>query len=243
MGKTTHAIGRLGACLLVANLLIGGGCASTRFAARPSHYDYFAQPDARDPWSRKIELWQTRQRASVRAVPDADGRLAPVSEPGGLELIAGRGGDLRSKYDSFRAERKRELAREVASWIQAQAQEHYVADGPIDHWATLQETLETNGDDCDGLELLVYQLLLDLGFAPDEVFRAIVYRRTDGQHHMVTLWFEDPEDPWVIDPTGAMTSGMPRMSKLQSWVPLKLFTEDRDFTVHEDLSQDRIARN
>ena len=61
--------------------------------------------------------------------------------------------------------------------------------------------------------------------------RAIVYRRSDGQHHMVTLWFEDRDDPWVIDPTGAMTSGMPRMSAVPEWTPLKVFTEDQDFTV------------
>ena len=50
--------------------------------------------------------------------------------------------------------------------------------------------------------------------AEDEVYRAIVFRRSDGQHHMVTFWFEHPDDPWVIDPTGAMTSGMPRMSEM-----------------------------
>jgi hypothetical protein len=35
----------------------------------------------------------------------------------------------------------------------------------------------------------------------------------------------------VIDPTGAMTSGLPRMSEVPGWVPLKIFTETRDFTV------------
>jgi hypothetical protein len=48
---------------------------------------------------------------------------------------------------------------------------------------------------------------------------------------MVTLWFENPEDPWVIDPTGAMTTGMPRMSEVPGWVPLKVFSEDEDFSV------------
>jgi len=52
---------------------------------------------------------------------------------------------------------------------------------------------------------------------------------------MVTLWFEDADDPWVIDPTGAMTSGMPLMSELADWVPLKVFTEDDDFSVRTEL--------
>ena len=119
-------------------------------------------------------------------------------------------GDLKAKYDSFRNERRRALARDLASWIQSQAPQHYVPDGPVDHWATLDETFRRNGDDCDGLELLAYHLLRELGFEDEKVFRAIVYRRSDGQHHMVTLWFEDSDDPWVIDPTGAMTLGIRR---------------------------------
>ena len=48
---------------------------------------------------------------------------------------------------------------------------------------------------------------------------------------MVTFWFEDPDDPWVIDPTGAMTSGMPRMSEMPGWAPLKVFSEDSNYNV------------
>ena len=107
----------------------------------------------------------------------------------------------------------------------------YREDGAVDHWATFEETLARGGDDCDGLELLVFHALRDLGFAETEVYRAIVVRPSDGQHHMVTLWFEDPEDPWVIDPTGAMTLGMPRMSELPEWAPIKVFTDRLEYTV------------
>ena len=124
------------------------------------------------------------------------------------------------------------LAREVADWIQSEAKQHYVEDGPVDHWATLEETLQANGDDCDGLELLTYHALRELGFSETEVYRAIVYRASDKQHHMVTLWFEDPHDPWVIDPTGAMTSRMQRMSQIPRWIPIKIFGEDSEFSVH-----------
>jgi hypothetical protein len=123
------------------------------------------------------------------------------------------------------------MARQLAEWIQQESRQHYVPDGPIDRWATLAETLRQNGDDCDGLELLPLNLLRELGVPRDRVYRAIVYRRSDGQHHMVTLWFEDREDPWVIDPTGAMTSGMPHMSEVPGWVPLKVFSETEDFSV------------
>ena len=110
----------------------------------------------------------------------------------------------------------------------------FAYDGLIDEGRllrTLEETLQGDGDDCDGLELLTFHGLRDLGFRDDEVFRSIVYRPSDGQHHMVTLWFEDPNDPWVIDPTGAMTPGMPRMSQLPAWVPLKVFSETAEYTV------------
>jgi hypothetical protein len=166
-------------------------------------------------------------------MPEVDA-LAPASVSGaGLEAAVSQHGgkpDLRDKYFAFRAEQRREQARSLAQWIQQQAKNHYVPDGPLDHWATLEETLARNGDDCDGLELLVNHFLRDMGFGADRVFRAIVFRPEDGQHHMVTLWFEDPADPWVIDPTGAMTSGMPRMSEVPGWVPLKVFSESESFS-------------
>ena len=142
--------------------------------------------------------------------------------------------DLGAEFASFRAEQRRAVARQVASWIQGQARSHYVPDGAVDHWATFSETLARGGEDCDGLELLVNHFLRELGFAEAEVYRAIVYRPADGQHHMVTLWFEDAHDPWVIDPTGAMTTGMPHMSELRDWVPLKVFSETREFTVRAE---------
>jgi hypothetical protein len=193
-------------------------------------YDYFGRPHPADPWSGKIHQWQERERSD--AGDDLLRAPAAVAGPGGEEArLDGDSGALEEKYRAFRAERKRALAREIATWVQEQAQQHYVPDGPVDRWATLAETLRRNGDDCDGLELLTYHLLRDLGFPADEVYRAIVYRRDDGQHHMVTLWFESPDDPWVIDPTGAMTPGMPRMSEVPGWVPLKVFSEDADFDV------------
>ncbi len=212
--------------LLGITLAIGMGWGCATGLVRGVHYAYFGAPEPDDAWSRKIRAWQVRE---LGAVPGAPAEVAGSGVAG--EEAPEAVGNLRAKYDAFRSERKRALARELASWIQSEAPRHYVSDGPVDHWATLEETFRANGDDCDGLELLAYYLLRDLGFADDEVFRAIVYRRSDGQHHMVTLWFEEADDPWVIDPTGAMTLGMPRMSELREWVPLKVFSEQQDYTV------------
>jgi hypothetical protein len=48
---------------------------------------------------------------------------------------------------------------------------------------------------------------------------------------MVTLWFEDSNDPWVLDPTATITRRLQKLSELRGWVPLKVFSEDREFTV------------
>jgi hypothetical protein len=194
--------------LATLGIALGLGCATVSHG--PVAYEFFSTPRPDDPWTPKIASWQTRELASSTAVTPAS-----VSGPG-QSADAGGPSDpgLRGKYASFRTEHRR----------------HYVPDGPVDHWATLEETLEKGGEDCDGLELLSYHFLRDLGFREDEVFRAIVYRRQDGQHHMVTLWFEDASDPWVIDPTGAMTSGMPRLSQVEDWVPLKVFSDTEEFT-------------
>ncbi len=185
-----------------------------------------------DPWSAKIRGWQSRERRSEALVEVGQNESTVATGPDQKGGSGGTRGDgLRSKYLSFRAEHRRDMARELTAWIQEQSERHYIPDGAVDHWATLEETLASDGDDCDGLELLVYYALRDMGFGEDRVYRAIVYRPSDGQHHMVTLWFERPDDPWVIDPTGAMARGMPRMSQVPGWVPLKVFSENEEFTV------------
>ena len=221
-GRELAVLSLLTTCLALGCGGIGAGVVS---------YRYFDTPAPDDVWSRKIAHWQARERAQDAAVqanvatPDTTVGAGPTS------AAPASGDSLRAKYRAFRVEHRRELAREIAVWVQAQSKIHYIPDGPIDHWATLAETLAHNGDDCDGLELLAYHFLRDLGFRDDEVYRAIVYRPSNGEHHMVTMWFEDPNDPWVIDPTGAMTTGMPHMSEVPGWVPLKLFTETAEFTV------------
>lgn len=216
-----HALG------LVTGLFLG--CVASGGVSAGAAYDYFAAPGPHDAWSTKIREWQGRALRPGAVV----GQPGPASVSG-----AGEAPDperdaraLRQKFEAFRAEQKLATARQVAAWIQAEARDHYEPDGAVDTWATLETTLERGVEDCDGLELLANRLLRDLGFAEGEVYRAIVYRPSDGQHHMVTFWFERPDDPWVIDPTGAMTTGMPRMSEMPEWVPLKVFSDHDEFTV------------
>ena len=245
----TPAFSRVLTAIAALVLLAGDlGCAALRVPV--PGYGYFSSPQYDDAWSAKIGAWQRRERAEYEAVgssPPSSVPLAPSSafEPEEKpESTADRldpSGSLRSKYFFYRAERKRDMARSLAAWVQDQAQAHYFPDGPIDHWATLEETLARGGDDCDGLELLTFHALRDLGFSSNEVYRAIVFRPSDGQHHMVTLWFEEEGDPWVLDPTGAMTLGMPRMSSLPEWVPLKVFSDTTEYTVRESTGPGPVA--
>jgi hypothetical protein len=202
-------------------LLFVGGCRTMPLDT--GELSYFTAPAADDPWSRKIHGWQQAEQSSETG-PAPVGTQPPRVDPA-------ERGSLRDKYNEFLAERKRKDASDLAAWIQEQSRDHYIPDGAVDHWATFEETMRNNGDDCDGLELLAFHMLRELGFHENEVFRAIVVRPSDGQHHMVTLWFETPNDPWVIDPTGAMTSGMPKMSQVKGWKAIKVFSEKRDYTV------------
>ena len=190
-----------------------------------------------DPWTRKIRAWQQRE-AKSRGLQDADRIPAStVAEPAAIRSA------LRAEFQRFRSHRRRQIARDLSIWLQGLASRHYVQDGVFDDWATLEGTLSRNGDDCDGLELLSYQLLRELGFGEEQVYRAIIRRPSDGLHHMVTLWFEDGSDPWVIDPTGAMTKTMSRMSDHTDWVPIKVFSGTEEFSVLAKQHRNEFARN
>ncbi len=213
---------RVGALLGV--LALAAGCVSP--AARP-RFDFFAEStEAGDVWADKVAEWQARAR------PTADD-LIPLDSRGGAP--AERTGKLKVKMAVFETEQKRALAGRIAAFSQEQARRHFRFDASRepehDHWPTVDELIERNGDDCDGLDLIAHQLLLELGFAPARVFRLIARRDRDGENHMVTLWFEDPEDPWVLDATGAMTLGMRRFSEIEGWTPSRMFNANRQYGV------------
>ena len=229
-----------------------GGCAPlpavTKLLERPAaragvpRYQFFGHPRGGDPWSVAIGDWRIRDRAALRTgrIPPLPALPAVAAQPPARTRAAG-GYALAHRYDAFLAEQRRELAREVVRWVQDVSRERFRADGPIDHWPTLTELLGSVGDDCDGLELLAYHALRQLGFPTEQVYRAVVKHPETGRHHMVTLWFEDSQDPWLLDPTGTITPHLRRLSELPSWVPLKLFSEDAEFTVSR-LDADPQAR-
>ena len=177
----------------------------------------FVPASSEDPWDQKIRNWQARHRLD----PARRGELVRVASP------------LSSAYVEFSERLRREIVAQAIDWVQGQSRSHYRPDGDRDHWATLGEVIETGGDDCDGLDLLTFNLLRGLGFGTEEIYRAIVVEKDSGQHHMVTLWFEGGvhDDPYVLDPTGVVTTKMVRLSAIGGWEPIELFDEKAHFKV------------
>jgi len=181
--------------------------------------DFFVAAPREDPWNAKIRNWQSRHKL--------DQALPVAQPPAASELVAA--------YDEFTNGMRRRIAADAVAWVQGESHRHYIPDGETDHWATLSEVVATNGDDCDGLDLLTFLLLRKLGFSQDEIFRSIVVERDTGQHHMVTLWFEagDKRDPWLLDPTGVVTDRLVRLSDVPTWSPIEIFDEARHYRVEE----------
>ena len=227
MVRSPEAVLRLIPFLALVPILgLVPGCASP--APSATQYDFFAQAHSEsdsDPWFDKVEVWQSRAQGQGRmTVP-------------GVEEAPFRSGSLQTEIGAFKAEKRRELARMINGWSQIRARKYYRfdvdSDPANDYWPTIQELLEKNGDDCDGLDLISYQLLREFGFDAGRIFRVIVRRDRDGVNHMVTLWFEAPDDPWILDATGAFTLTMKRFSETDGWTPTKMFNETRQFRVVE----------
>jgi hypothetical protein len=174
-----------------------------------------------------VEDWQARSQKESSGGVDTQQ----------LSGFAKRFGQLDRKIGAFVAEERIALAEQIATWAREEGRRHYrfEEDSSLegDHWATYGELVARNGDDCDGLDLIAYQLLIEFGFPRDELFRAVMRRNRDRKNHMVTLWFQDPEDPWVFDATGAMTMELARFSETAGWTPTAIFNEREQFSVVE----------
>jgi hypothetical protein len=227
----------LACCAIALACVLGLGCAS--MAPSQSRYRFFTQPEPeRDPWYEKVARWQEREREDLPGATLAD--AAAVREAGPYSRL------LRIKMGRWESHQRLALAKQLAKWAQAESRRHYRFD-PItsqadDPWPTTKDLLDTNGDDCDGLDLIAYKLMREFGFPSDRLFRAIVRRDRDGANHMVTLWFEDRDDPWVIDAIGAATSSVRRFSNLPGWTPTKVFNEREQYTPRRLQRLDTVAQ-
>ncbi len=201
-------------------------CASTASLPQVS-LDLFVPAPASDPWKHKIEDWQKRHQRD----PAQRGESTQSDS------------ELAREYEKFSRELRLRLVADTVEWVQERSRKYYRADENYDHWATLGEVVESGADDCDGLDLLTFVLLRRLGFQPDEIYRSIVVEQESGQHHMVTLWFDDASrtDPYVLDPTGVVTHAVVRLSAIEGWEPIQLFDETAHFHVESSPGGKAVA--
>jgi hypothetical protein len=206
--------------------LLALGCATAGAPGGRFHFFEEAAAGEGDPWFVKVEQWQVRERR--------DRPAETLANPAEIQQAGLHTGLLRVKMGRFEREERLALAKRMAAWAQEEARRHYKFDPPTDvandPWPTTKDLLDRNGDDCDGLDLITYKLMREFGFPAEQLFRAIVKRERDGANHMVTLWFDDPADPWVIDATGAVTLTVRRFSQLPGWRPIKVFDEGVQYT-------------
>jgi len=233
---------RAGGCVaLLVGLTLAAGCAT---APPPSkEWEFFAPASPQQgPWYPKVAEWQTRARADrwdpfVRLPEEEAARQA---RPGARPSEAGLD-PMPEKLGAFASTQRRLLAERIFHWVRRTAPFYYQTDRPDseestdrknrhaaedpkdDYWPTYSELVDRNGDDCDGLDLVAYRMLQEFAFPRDELFRAVLRRNRDAANHMVTLWFEDPSDPWVFDATGASTTEFVRFSEISDWTPTAIF--------------------
>lgn len=225
----------LSAPALVCLAAMLAGCASTGTSAgrvSDRRFDFFTpavpSDDDADPWYPKVEEWQGRMQQEGTRLPASDRSIRRAEQSGKLLEAMG----------AFRDEKRVDVAKQVTHWSQKVARRYYKwdpasEDPAFDHWPTVGQLLANNGDDCDGLDLIAYQMLREFGFPADRVFRAILTRDRDKANHMVTLWFEDSNDPWILDATGAVTFEMRRFSQLEGWTPSKVFNDRAQYLAVE----------
>ena len=204
---------------------LAAGCASNQPPAARFHYFGEAQRGD-DLWYDKVEQWQARETGDRphEALPDAEAVRA-------AGLFTGL---LRNQMGRWEIDERHALASRIAEWSQGESRRHYRFDPPTsaedDQWPTTKNLLDNDGDDCDGLDLIAYKLMREFGFPPDQLFRAVLRRDRDGANHMVTFWFEDPDDPWVIDSVGAVTQKVRHFSEVPGWTPTVVFNEHAQYT-------------
>lgn len=210
MGGDPRRIALVHAGRLVLGGLVLAGCATTSDGV--PGYRFAGDAALNGPAHAKIVRWQERERVPSPSPPRA-------------------GASLGGEWTRFVSAQRRTLAEAVGDWVRAEAQQRYVPDAGGDHWPTTAELFASQGDDCDGLELLALHALRALGLPPESLFRAVIERPRDGVQHMVTLWFETPEDPLVIDPTGFATERMLPLSSLEGGTARAIFTEHAEYRV------------
>ena len=183
----------------------------------PASFDFSQPLPAEDLWQPKIQLWQAARHNDSLSPDVAAAELTPLG----------------AEYARFESELRLELVQRVSRWVQLYSGLYFRSDEDVDYWPTLSEVIAAGGDDCDGMDVLTFELLRRLGFRQGELYRAVVFHRDREIYHMVTLWFpeESRDDPYVLDPSGEVSHKVLRLSHASDWEPVAIFDENTQFKV------------
>lgn len=106
-----------------------------------------------------------------------------------------------------------------------------------DYWATVREMItdpETQRlmDDCDGFTGIKYDKMKEAGCPVGELSWIICLYTPNQTGHMVCAWWEDPDDPWVMDIPGVELSVW-KLSERSDLRPLYAFNENSMFEIRQ----------
>ena len=196
-------------------------------------YNYFESVNLDSAYYSKIVDWQRRVTKEGSLDLVVLNKVNSNNAIGKYNLL----NDYMHYLDEIKNERYKGVYQQVENfsrWFQEMSIIYFVHDGngntDMDYWETFGETLSTNGDDCDGLSNIPYDFLQRIGISKEEVYKGIL--RKDSERHMVILWFDRKDNPLVIDPTGASTKKVKRLSELiPLWIPERVFSEDKSYNV------------
>ena len=208
------SFGRAGYGWVLA-VFAGLACASP--VSPPARFDFSQPLAAEDLWQPKIRLWQAARHGDSLNPDVALAQRTPLGQ----------------EYVRFESELRVEVVQRVLRWVQLYSGLYFRLDEGVDYWPTLSEVIAAGGDDCDGMDVLTFELLRRLGFRQGELYRAVLFQRKREIYHMVTLWFpeESRDDPYVLDPSGEVSHKVLRLSQASDWEPVAMFDESAQFRV------------
>jgi len=181
-------------------------------------YDFFGAIDPHnDPWFYRIQDWQDDQLIAQR---DGLGKLA--SHEAATSMTA-----LEASANAFQAGQRRALARRINTWVQNNAVS--TPEAPESSDPDPARLLSAGAEDPLGLDQTTRSLLLRFGFEADELYRGVLRQRNGDRYHVVTLWFEDRRDPWVLDASSVLSAELKRLSRVSSWQLIRVFNETKQF--------------
>lgn len=100
--------------------------------------------------------------------------------------------------------------------------------GKVEHWPTTTEADKVLFEDCDGFAVAKYSRARYAGIPIDQLALTICNYTPTGEGHMVLAWWDNPDDPWIMD---NIDPDMLRSSQRTDLQPIEAFNEERRWII------------